>query len=135
MSPFSVLLDEITALAITNDNKYIISGSLDKTVKVLDLEKNMQSELGKLQRRLAILHRKKAQLVKATERKKKQEQAIVGDISSFIELDDYEQYKDLKDIGQEIKKLEESVSNESKTAKDFTESPFDRQHQSIHSLF
>ena len=135
MSPFSVLLDEITALAITNDNKYIISGSLDKTVKVLDLEKNMQSELGKLQKRLAILYTKKAQLVKITERKKKQEQVIVDDISSFRELDDHEQYKDLKDIGQEIKKLEEIISNESKAAKDFTESPFDRKHQSIHGLF
>ena len=103
---------------------------------MLNLEKNLQSELGNSQRILAILHKKKAQLVKVAERKKKQEQGIANDISSFYrEPDDREEYQDLKDIGQEIKKLEEDVSNESKAAKDFTESPFDRQHQSTYGIF
>jgi len=35
---FLILLGSITSIAITSDNRYIISGSFDKSIKVFDLQ-------------------------------------------------------------------------------------------------
>ena len=105
---------------------------------MLDLEKNLQSEAGKIQKRLAIQNAKISNLV---EGKRKQEYGIKDDVSSFKDLDNREENKEIKIIEQEIdiirleiRKLDADFK-QSTAPKDFIESPFDKKLESTHDLF
>jgi len=40
----SICLDQVTSVAVTSDNKYIISGSFDKSIKVFDFQANQEAQ-------------------------------------------------------------------------------------------
>jgi len=42
LSSIHFFLEEIVSLAVTSDNRYIVSGSSDKLIKVFDLQTNQE---------------------------------------------------------------------------------------------